>query len=270
MPSDEPQRFAHKFLSEHLQSQDPFTLTDFQKATGWTDKSFKTYLSKQFKPFLEYLSGEECRVSEAFRPFVIWRKFRQHVTQVRHVVTYYSPSKFDNVLIYEFFMPLTHENALRTTLDSLFYKDTILARLKTLGVDKIQKYFPGEGDENEDQYFQNLCNWIEQKFQGYSISHVDGRFRAERLSTQDEAAQIQKEGRRYLIDETTAVTRFIFPCEDQTEVEQVRFLFHNLFVRSIIQLINGEDEIWMVESGLKNCVHLWRASDAEKEGQVVE
>lgn len=261
MPSDEPQRRAFKFLSEHLQTQDTFTRAEFQKATEWSDKSFGTYLSKQFKPFLDPVGEGKFRVSEAFRPFVTWRKFRQHVTQVRRVVTSYKPVEFENVLIYEFFMPLTHENALRTTLDSLFYKDTVLARLKTLGAEMIQHYFPPKDEEEDAHYFQGICNWIEQKFQGYSISHVDGRFRAEKLSTQDEVAQIQKQGRRYLIDETTAVTRFIFPCKDKKEADKVEFLFRELFVRSIIQLVSGEDEIWMVESGMRNRVHIWKADE---------
>ncbi len=269
MPSDEPQRRAFKFLSERLQSQETFTRAEFQKATGWSGRSFNTYLSKQFRPFLESVGSGKYRVSEAFRPFVTWRKFRQHVTQVRRVVTDYSPITFDSVLIYEFFMPLTHENALRTTLDSLFFKDTVLARLRTLGLEKIQQYFSRKNEESDDQYLDGLCGWIEQKFQGYSISHVDGRFRAERLSTQDEVAQIQKQGRRYLIDETTAVTRFIFPCQDKTEAEKVRFLFRELFVRSIIQLVNGEDEIWMVESGMINRVHVWKAAE-EEEGDLLE
>lgn len=65
---------------------------------------------------------------------------------------------------------------------------------------------------------------------------------------------------RYLIDETTAVTRFIFPCENDTEADQVEFFFTNLFVRAIIEVVNGEDEIWMVETGLKNQLHIWRVS----------
>jgi len=270
MPSLEPQRCAFKFLSEHLQSQETFTRSEFQEATGWTDKSFQTYLSKQFRGFLDPVGEDAYRVSEAFRPFVTWRKFRQHVTQVRRVVTNYAPNLFHSVLIYELFMPLTHENALRTTLDSLFYKDRVLARLRTLGVEKIKEHFPGDLGESESQYLERLCAWIEQKFQGYSITHVDGRFRAERLCTQEEAAQIQKQGRRYLIDETTAVTRFVFPCQDEKEADKVRFLFMEIFVRSIIQLVNGEDEIWMVEGGMANRVHVWRAADTEEEGDLVE
>ena len=69
--------------------------------------------------------------------------------------------------------------------------------------------------------------------------------------------------RRYLIDETTAVTRFIFPCESPPEVNNVRWFFDRLFVRSIIEVVNGEDEIWMVESGLRNRLHIWRIEETD-------
>ena len=270
MPPVKPQRLAYLFLTEHLQSQEVFSLKDFQEATTWSNKSFRTYLSKQFRGFLHEVKEDSYRVTETFRPYVIWRKFREHVTQVRRVVTKYAPLKFDKVLIYEFFMPLAHENVLRTTLDSLFYKDTIIARLKTLDSSKLKEHFPREDNEAETDYFLRLCSWIEGKFQGYSISHVDGRFRAERLSTWDEVAKIRKQGRRYLIDETTAITRFIFPCDDKDEAGKVEFLFHQLFVESIIQLINGEDEIWMIESGMKNHIHIWKGDDPEEGGDMPE
>jgi hypothetical protein len=96
---------------------------------------------------------------------------------------------------------------------------------------------------------------------GYSIYHVDGRFRADKLSTQQEAVELLKMGQRYLVDETTAVTRFIFPCKDDEEAERVRFLFKELFITAITQLISGEDEIWVVESGIHNRVHVWKRRD---------
>ncbi len=46
-----------------------------------------------------------------------------------------------------------------------------------------------------------------------------------------------------------SVTRFIFPYQDTGELAKIKFLFQTLFIRSIIQLVNGEEQIWMVESG---------------------
>ena len=97
-----------------------------------------------------------------------------------------------------------------------------------------------------------------------------------------EAAQIEEDGDRYLIDETTAIVRFIFPCGEPVkrqpgtagnfedpepdpkdksgleEAKKIRWFFNALFVQSIIQVVNGEAEIWMVESGLRNRLHIWR------------
>jgi hypothetical protein len=39
-----------------------------------------------------------------------------------------------------------------------------------------------------------------------------GRFRTLNLMTMTEAARVEENGDRYLIDETTAIVRFIFPC----------------------------------------------------------
>lgn len=80
------------------------------------------------------------------------------------------------------------------------------------------------------------------------------------LSTQERAAKLEKNGRPYLADETTAVTRFIFPCKTDEEVNLVRFFFEALFIASIIQLVNAEAEIWMVESGVRDRVFVWRVS----------
>ena len=55
--------------------------------------------------------------------------------------------------------------------------------------------------------------------------------------------------------------RFIFPYRDNNELETIRVLFDQLFVRSIIQLVNGEDQIWMLESGPQSRVHIWEAAD---------
>lgn len=97
-----------------------------------------------------------------------------------------------------------------------------------------------------------------------------------------EAATVEENGDRYLIDETTAIVRFIFPCgqpqklplglaqdfdvpepntDDATgdaEADRIRWFFNALFVQSIVQVVNGEDEIWMVESGMRNRLHRWK------------
>lgn len=133
MHSDEPQRNALRFLRRHLHSQEPFTKDQFGEATDWTGSTLKTYWSKQYLPLLVEVPGtDQFRVSEAFRPFISWKKFQRHVTQNRPVAADYTPLVYGSVVIYEFFMPLTNETALRTTLDALFFKDTIIPKLRTI------------------------------------------------------------------------------------------------------------------------------------------
>lgn len=266
MADDTTQRAAHQFILEHLQSQEPFTIEEFRNATGWEKPgTLNTYLRKQYKGLFEKVGSDQYRVSEAFRKLVSWRKFKQHVTQVRRVVTNYEPSSSE-VMIYDFLMPLTNEAHLRTTLDALFYKDSLLARLKTIGTPELKKNF-SLSDEPDEDYLVSILAFIESHFVGYSISHVDGRFRSGKLRTQGEVANIQKKGERYLIDETTAVTRFIFPYENDKQLEDIRYLFRILFVRSIIQLVNGEEQIWMIETGPRNRVHIWQALGEEDDGE---
>jgi len=280
MGKDDTQRAAHAFLLEHLQSQEPFTIAEFIDATGW-DKpgTFNTYLRKHYKGLIENAEGGKFkisdtgryRVTESFRKLVTWRKFKQHVTQVRRVVTDYEPTSSE-VLIYDFLMPLTNEAYLRMTLDSLFFNDAIVARLKTIPTADLEKHFDRAAGQSDEAFLEVIIKFIEEHFVGYSISHVDGRFRSGRVLSQDEVAEFQKKGLRYLIDETTAVTRFIFPYSTPGELEQIRYLFQALFVRSIIQLVNGEEQIWMLESGPRSRVHIWAALDDEtdEEGEQDE
>jgi hypothetical protein len=137
--------------------------------------------------------------------------------------------------------------------------------------------------EGGDEYHVRVCEWIQERFGGYSISHVNGRFRADTLRTLSEAAQAQENLERYIVDETTAIVRFIFPCGTPVvrkpplspehfeafdpvpsgehaaeEANRIRWFFGVLFVQSIVQVVNGEDEVWMVESGMQDRLHRWK------------
>src|SRR6185436_12578650 len=114
--------------------------------------------------------------------------------------------------------------------------------------------------DSDESFFERVCKFVETKFGGYSIYHVDGRFRAGKLLTHQDAAEIERRGQRYLVDETTAVTRFIFPCKED-EPAKVRFLFKELFINAITDQVSGEDEIWVVESGMETHVHIWKPGD---------
>ncbi|HXD34089.1 MAG TPA: hypothetical protein VN643_23430 [Pyrinomonadaceae bacterium] len=263
------QRAAFKFLRQHLLSGEPFILRDFIKVTGW-DKpgTYRTYLNKQYRGLIENVEGGSLRivlngkyrVTEAFRKFLDWQKFRQHVTQKRAVGGDYKHSA-SKVLVYDFLMPLTHETNLRITLDALFYKDTIIAKLKGIDKTRLNKHFARAEGQTEAEYLKEILDFIGHNFVGYSIYHVDGRFRAADILDFDEIAVRLKKGGRYLIDETTAVTRFIFPWDTEEQMERIRFLFEQLFVRGMIDLVEGEQQIWMLENGRERVVHIWRAPD---------
>src|SRR5271170_1512222 len=128
MGNTENQRAVYEFLVAHFKSQEPFTKQQLEARTTWRGATFSTYWSKQFEQFVVPAGAGTYRVSEAFRPFASWPVFQRHVTQVRRVSSDYTRLRHDSVLIFEFFMPLTNETHLRTALDALFYKDTILAR----------------------------------------------------------------------------------------------------------------------------------------------
>jgi len=271
MPSDLPQRKARRFLSERLRSQEPFTKQELKTATGWTTgTTFDTYWSKQFKPFVVDVGDGGFRVSEAFRPYTNWKQFQRHVTQKRSVAADYTRVEYNRVIVYEFFMPLTNETALRSTLDALFFRDNVIPKLRALGIPELSNRLPTDVGESDDTYLERVATWVGNHFGGYSIYHVDGRFLAGRMLYRDQAADIEMGGQRYVVDETTAVTRFIFPCEDDNEVSLVKFFFDRLFVRTIIQLVNAEDQIWMVESGMENRVHIWRVEGEEDDGSFDE
>jgi len=81
-----------------------------------------------------------------------------------------------------------------------------MARLKSAGVDKVKEHFKAEGAEKDQSYLDRVSDWISKKFVGYSVSHVNGRYRASELKTVKEAAEAaSKVAGRYLVDETTEV-----------------------------------------------------------------
>lgn len=266
MADDTTQKAAFKFLREHLHSQEAFTRDEFIEVTGWEKPgTLDTYLRKHYKGLIEKVDTTHFRVTDSFWKFITWRKFKAHVTQVRRAVTNYEP-KVSKVLIYDFLMPLTNEEHLRMTLDSLFYKDRVKARLKTVGVTTLADNFHRDAGLSDDQYLEQVLDFMKQWFAGYSITHVDGRYRSDTLLTQAAASAMEKQGQRYLIDETTAVTRFIFPYRSDAELKAVKYLFQILFIRSIIQLVNGEEQIWMVESGSAGSqLHIWERQGGDED-----
>jgi hypothetical protein len=258
------QQRAFYFLRDKFYSQEIFSAKNFQDGTGFGTASFKTYMSKHFRGLLIPIGNGNYRVSAVFRQFSTWSKFRDKVvSQKRDFGRQYTQLCVDNVVIFEFYMPLRNEEYLRQTLDSLFYKDTIEFRFELIDPIVLESEFPRISAETKTQYLDRIALLVANKFGGYSIHHVSGRFRAGDLMTQAQG----KNAERYLVDETTAVVRFILPCQSEggKSIDQVahstRWLFQQLFVRSILEVVNAEDEIWLLESGMQHQLHIWRAQD---------
>jgi hypothetical protein len=268
MGDEANQKKIFAFLSERYRSREMFTRKELFAGTVWKKKSQDTYFSKQIRQFFDEPERNSFVVKRSFRPYLSWEKFRKHiVTQTRKVTTSYKSEAFASVLIFE--APLT------LVLDELFYRDTLQASLKAIRSEDLHSHFPRQGAETEAIYIDRLCSWLADRFGGYSVFHVNGRFRAGPLMTVEEAAQALPNGDRYLIDETTAVVRFIVPCgrpqspvgdqtvqdyseEHKEEAIRVNWFFEKLFVQSILEAVNGEAEIWMVESGMYNRLHVWK------------
>ena len=251
------QRKALEFFRKHHLSQLPFSLDEFSKATGWTRTSPQTYFSKQYVVFTRKVDGGRYVVTQAFRRYRRWKAFRELVTQTRRAPEYYYKA-YDHVRVYEFLLPLSNEEHLKGALDTLFYQDTIRARLGVIPRTVLEREFSRKEGEDDDKYFSRLFRWLSERFSGYSVYHVQGRFRATDLASRAKAAEMEEMGERYLIDETTAIARFIFPCSSQMEADAIHFFFWELFVESIVEVVSGQDQIWMVESGMRDRVHIWK------------
>jgi hypothetical protein len=283
---------AFQFLSVYYQSHQLFSKDDFQRAVQWYESSFDSFFQFVFQPLLYSITPGLFLVAESFRKFAEWEKFKAYVFQEKTLREDYHGFTFDSVIIFEFFMPLQNEGSLRATLDSLFFRDSVLNRLKGSSYEKLNKMMPLLENETKDQYFDRIANWISDHFTGYSLGQYYGRFKDGDLKSYMAVAELMQKAGRYLVDETTAIVKFIFPIkssirkltsleaedfksesescdqpcvhedkrtnEIHKEATLIRFFFDLLFVESILQVVNGEHEIWMLESGMRTRLYVWR------------
>ncbi|MFW9895268.1 MAG: hypothetical protein ACFFD7_05635 [Candidatus Thorarchaeota archaeon] len=284
---EQPVRNAFIFLVVHSRSPDAFSKEEFKNFVNYPNPdNFDTYFSKKLRHFLEEAPNNPDRflVSGVFKKYSKWEKFKAYFSQSSKIKANYIEEYFRKLMIFEFFIPLTNENDLRSSLDEVFYKNTVELALNRIPQNELIKAFPKNDNESNLEYIERICGWISSKFGGYSIGSVRGRFKVSDIKTFAEVALIREKGEEYIIDETTAIVRFIFhigdPISSQVsfgfenieeelnekslskemmeEANQIRFIFKNLFVRSILDLVNGEDEIWMLESGIINHLYIWK------------
>lgn len=258
-------RKSFDFLREKAQNDQTFTTADLSAATGWTTQTTGIYLSKKFSELITKSTGGNLRANRDILD-VTYDKFSALFKQKNTLFSRYTAWTHPDVTTYEFFLPLSCEDVLRAALDRLFYKDTVVHRLKQIGLQEIRLLFPQNTGEAETDFLNRVATFAENKIAGYSISHVSGRFRATDLLTRSEATQLENAGGQYIIDETTAIVRFILPhsatatkqgdqilpLEDQAineEVKKTAWIFNNLFVHAVTQATTNQDEIWLLETG---------------------
>ena len=263
----------YKFLVEHANSEEEFTIEDIMKATGWAKETARTYVAKQVKDLI--VRETSGLVVKRQMLGVSQTDFLNLVSQKEHILPRYERNSYERLVTYEFLLPLTKEDTLRRALDQLFYRDTLERRIQQLRPQALAEAVPRGENEANGMYISRVAEIVSRMFGGYSVSHVGGRFLAAPLATQQAAI-----GQRYVIDETTAIVRFIIPCEctkmghgeafDATaaatiddrklreEVSRIRILFFNIFVEAVADAVLEEDEIWLLESAAnRSKLYIW-------------
>ena len=268
MASQAKARQAYHFLVERANSNTPFVVQDLMAITGWKQSTVDTYIGKQWRQIMDRRQNGEIFVRPEIKR-LSEEAFLQLATQNRRIFSTYQRVKFREIVTYEFLLPLTREDQLRKALDALFYKDTIQQRLQEIGLAEVDSWVERDEGESDEHYIDRVCKLISEKFGGYSISHVSGRYRAAAITTREDAARMLAVDERYIIDETTASVRFIIPIKSTRmeepdfdemsfdeiepdpgvieEISLVHALFFNLFVEAVVRMVQEEDEIWLVE-----------------------
>ena len=265
----EAQRAAYRFLRQRATDGDSFTAANIESVAGWREGAFSTYKTKHFKGYLTRAGKGKYKVEPRFLR-VTEEEYAEIVGQSRRTVARFRRTVVHSAVRYEFLLPLTNERKLREALDELFYREPLELRAREIGRGALSQIVPADDGEADEAYYARIVDRVGSLLGGYSIGHVDGRFRASPLLTYSGAAEVLAKRGRYLVDETTAVVRFILPIlESQVvhgatfaigserspsrdvsaHVDVARQLFIAFFVESVILGIHEEDEIWFLESG---------------------
>lgn len=279
MRNDDKIRKSFDYLRDRAADGRTFTVSDLVSVTGWTLGTTEIYLSKKLSEVVEERSAGVFDASTHILD-VPYRSYRDLFSQKNTLFAKYAAWVHPDVTTYEFFLPLSREDVLQAALDRLLYKDTIVYRLQQIGLDSVRGVFEQHSGETELAYLNRVADFAGDKFGGYSISHVSGRFRAADLMTKEDAAQYEKTGDHYIVDETTAVVRFILPHgatayrEDDTNLvlddEKVKdekaktdWLFHNLFVDAVTHATTNQDQIWLLETGKNHRLFRYVSEDRD-------
>ena len=268
-------RLAYAFLRKLANTQAPYSHVAMAQETGWPVSTIRTYRAKFWHEWVQRDSEGIWHVSPSFEAVKQNELIEIH-HQRRDTKPTYQKKVYYRYITYEFFLPLTNERELREVLDDFFYRDTIESRLNEVGINSS----PLESLDMEE-----IIDFIDSHFKGYSISHVSGRFREKQVITRESAGEMFTQGDYYLVDETTAIVRFIVPIsttqsvyqndaefrdavvrenpedtsakEAGTELARVRWVFFQLFAEAVVNTVTGEDQVWLIESGPENRLYVW-------------
>ena len=266
-------RLAYAYLQRLAAENTPYTRENMMRETGWKAKTVDTHRRKRWSDWVKQDSRKIWRVSPSFTT-INEAKFIDLHKQATPFYAIYDRFFYHATVTYEFLLPLTKEQELKEALDALFYRDSVERRLNEVGLDS----FPTESPDMD-----MIIGFVNKHFTGYSISHVSGRFRTQDMTGRKEAGKMLTENQRYLVDETTAVVRFIVPLHRSQdtrdgdflsavvsrssasslaeavhgELEQVRWAFFQIFAEAVVRTVKGEDEVWLLESGPENRLYVW-------------
>ena len=270
---------AFDFLIEHAQERKPFSVEQFSTENGWSIAETEEHIDTRLSD-LVYEEGEQYFAKpEILR--VRLDDFKELLHQKKRLFANYVLEVSPSILIYEFFMPLSREDRLREALDNLFYRDTIEQRIQEIGNARIRDGLKLSSDYSEDKIRQLVFDFMESTIGGYSIYMVNGRYRADRLASREEVVTRPFGYGPYIVDETTAIVRFILPVETDAgkfeygkiiepaskaidtmkRAELMSWLFLNLLAEALIRVVQKEGEIWLLESGKRSAFYRWIRRD---------
>lgn len=272
-------RPAFDFLIEHAQESKPFSLKQLADEANWTIVETRENITSRLSDLI-YKEGEWYFA----RPEILRVRlddFEELLHQQKRLFTDYILEVSSSILIYEFFMPLSSEDRLREALDNLFYRDTIEQRIEEITLARIRDGLDLSVDYSDDAIRQLVFDFMESTIGGYSIFLVSGRYRADRLASRAEVVKRPFAYGPYIVDETTAIVRFILPVEtDAAKFEYgkilepastasgtkkraklMSWLFLNFFAEALIRVVRKEDEIWLLESGMRSAFYRWIRRD---------
>lgn len=257
------------FLVRHAQENIPFSEQEFSASTG------RAELLPRLHELLEEQDGLYTVKAEILR--VRLSDFKELLSQNKKLFSEYMLEVSPSILIYEFFMPLSREDRLREALDNLFYRDTIEQRIREIGFEQIRRGLALPAEASDEEISRLVIELIENTIGGYSIYLVNGRYRADKLASRAEVVHRPFAYGSYIVDETTAIVRFILPVERDAgqfahdsilepasdslhanqRAELIRWLFLNFFAEALIRVVQNEAEIWLLESGMRSAFYRW-------------